>query len=130
MILVYNELTDTYYELFKDMKVVNGLESANCNYRAFGTLDYQIAEELIYKEDYLIKKPEDIFDSPLCIITDITKDDGFPLDDGCFSQNISYDKSESSLCITTSFVYNNWECMQFNEAEGHFVIFYGQAFAD
>lgn len=60
LILVFDDLADKYYLLFKDMRVANGLESADCNYAAFGTLDYQIAEELIYKKEYLIKKPEGI----------------------------------------------------------------------
>jgi len=129
-ILVYNEMTDTYSELYRDIKIENGLEDANCNYGAFGTLDYQLADEIVYQEEYLIKKPESYLESSPCKITDISKDKDFVLKSGCFSKKTSKSNLSNSLCIATSSVYNNWECLKYDKATNTFLIFYGQAFAD
>jgi hypothetical protein len=128
-ILIQNTLSNTYSELYRDIKVKNGLENADCNYGAFGTLDYQFASELIYQRDYLIKKPESHLEYPTFKIVDITKDEDFALDDGCFAPSFSRQKP-TSLCISTSAVYNNWECLTYDKSKNEFVISYGQAFAD
>lgn len=130
LILVYDEQADQYYELYKDIPVESGLTPENCNYGTFGTLDYLIAEELIYGREYFIKKPEDFLESSACKITDISKDSSFVLKDGCFSKKADTDSPGNSLCIATSNVYNNWECMRFDTTQRVFHIFYGQAFAD
>ncbi|MFC6269873.1 hypothetical protein [Frigoriflavimonas asaccharolytica] len=129
-ILVYNELTNKYFELFRELRVENGLETADCNYGAFGTLDYQLADEIVYQEEYLIKKPQSYLESTPCKIVDISKDEDFVLKSGCFSKNVSKRNLSNSLCIATSSVYNNWECLKYNKATNTFLIFYGQAFAD
>lgn len=74
-ILVYDELKNSYSELFRSLKVKDGLETADCNYGSFGTLDYQIADELIYQRDYLMKKPESHLEYSKCKIVDISKDE-------------------------------------------------------
>jgi hypothetical protein len=129
-ILVYNELTKKHFELFRDIKIENGLESADCNYRAFGTLDYQLADEIIYQKEYLIKKPESYLESTPCKIVDLSKDGDFVLKSGCFSKKVSKTNLSNSLCIATSSVYNNWECLKYDKSKDIFFIFYGQAFAD
>jgi len=129
-ILVYNEMTNKYLELFRGIKVENGLKDANCNYCTFGSLDYQLADEIVYQEEYLIKKPESYLDSPSCKITDISKDEDFVLKSGCFSKKVSKSNLSNSLCIATSSVYNNWECLKYDKTTNTFLIFYGQAFAD
>ncbi len=129
-ILVYNEMANKYLELFRDINVENGLKDTNCNYGAFGSLDYQLADEIVYQEEYLIKKPESYLDSPPCKITDISKDEDFVLKSGCFSKKVSKSNLSNSLCIATSSVYNNWECLKYDKTTNTFLIFYGQAFAD
>jgi hypothetical protein len=129
-ILVYDGLQNKYSELFRDIKVKNGLSDADCNYSTYGTLDYQLADELIYQRDYLIKDPLKQIEYTNCKIADISKDEDFILDSGCFAKGFSADGKSKSLCIPTSSVYNNWECLTYDKNKGEFVIFYGQAFAD
>jgi hypothetical protein len=128
--LVYNEQTNKYSELYRDIKIENGLQSADCNYGAFGTLDYQLAGEIIYQQEYLLEKPESYLESAPCKITDLSKDETFALESGCFSKQISNTHLSNSLCISTSAVYNNWECLKYDKSTNTFVIYYGQAFAD
>ncbi|MCG9792997.1 hypothetical protein [Flavobacterium algicola] len=128
--LIYNEMKNKYFELFREIKVENGLENANCSYSVFGTLDYQLAAELVNQEEYLLKNPESYLESSPFKIVDISKDDDFVLKSGCFSNKVSKDKLSNSLCIATSAVYNNWECLKYDKATNTLLIFYGQAFAD
>lgn len=129
-IIVYNEITNKYHELYRDIKIDNGLEYTDCNYHSFGTLDYQIANNLIYQTDYLIKKPERISEITFCKIAIISNDEDFILENGCFSKKVSKTNFVSSLCISTSSVYNNWECMKFDKSKNLFIIYFGQAFTD
>jgi hypothetical protein len=129
-ILVYREAKNTYSELFRELKVENGLEHADCNYTSFGTIDYQLADEIIYQEESLIKNPESYTEYPPIRITDLAKDGDFILKEGCFAKGFSKKDTGNSLCIATSSVYNNWESLKYNEATNSLVIFYGQAFAD
>lgn len=129
-ILVYREKTNTYSELFRELKVENGLEHANCNYSSFGTIDYQLAGEIIYQEESLMKNPESYTEYPPVKITDLSKDEDFTLKEGCFGKGFSKKDTANSLCIATSSIYNNWESLKYDKATNTFIIFYGQAFAD
>lgn len=129
-IVVYNKSTNSYLNLFRDVKVKNALETVDCKYASFGTLDYQVAGELLYQRDYLIKKPERYLEYSKCKITDIAKDEDLVLDQGCFAQNYAPTTQSTSLCISTDAVYNNWECLTYDKSKNIFIIFYGQAFAD
>lgn len=129
-ILVYRESTNNYSELFRELKVENGLEHASCNYSSFGTIDYQLAGEIIYQEESLIKNPESYTEYPPVRITDLAKDGDFILKEGCFSKKFSKKETANSLCIATSCVYNNWEALKYDKTSNAFIIFYGQAFAD
>ena len=129
-ILVYREKTNKYAELFRDLKVENGLENAGCNYSSFGTIDYQLAEEIIYQEESLTKNPESYLESSPIKITDIAKNEDFLLKEGCFSKKVPKKETSNSLAIATSCVYNNWEALRYSEANNSLVIYYGQAFAD
>jgi hypothetical protein len=129
-ILVYDDLQNKYFELFRDIKVKNGLENVECNYGASGTLDYQIANELIYHTDNLIKEPLKQIENTKCKIVDIYKDEDFALESGCIATNFSANGRAKSLCLPTSSVYNNWECLTYDKNKSEFIIFYGQAFAD
>lgn len=129
-ILLYNDSNGDIGELYKHYKVANGLTNANCHYSAFGTLDYQLASEIIYRKDYLLKNPKSsLFDDAPCIIGDFTKNENYAPEGGCFSPDAP--KAPGSvLSITTSFVYNNWECLKYDKKTDSFLIYYGQAFAD
>lgn len=127
--LTFDESTKKYSELYRDIKVKNELNDANCNYSAFGTLDYQFANELIWEQD-LIKKPERFLEYPHGKIADINNDSDMILESGCFSKSFEPTAGLKSLCLPTSFVYNNWECLMYDRPSNSFVIFYGQAFAD
>lgn len=129
-ILLYREKTNHYAELFRDLQVENGLENAGCNYSSFGTIDYQLAEEIIYQEEYLVKNPLTYLESSPIKITDIAKNEDFILKEGCFSKKVSKKETTSSLAIATSCVYNNWEALRYDETTDSFMIYYGQAFAD
>jgi hypothetical protein len=130
-ILLYNGTTNTYAELYKDIKVVNGLKNANCNFYSFGTLDYRFANEfLVSNEEYLTKSTESYLEYTPVKITDISKDENFILKDGCFAKKISKTNLSNTLCIATSAVYNSWDCLRYDKTNNTFLVFYGQAFAD
>ncbi|WP_278022106.1 hypothetical protein [Flavobacterium ginsengisoli] len=127
--LLFNGATNTYAELFKDIKVENGLD--NCGNYSFGTLDYQFAQEnLIMNEEAIEINPGYYLEASPLKITDISKDENFLLKDGCFSKKASKANLENTLCISTSPVYNNWDCLKYNKTNNTFLIFYSQAFAD
>jgi hypothetical protein len=131
-IIIFNSKTNRYMELFRDIKVENGLESSECNYKSFGTLDYQLADNMTFQENNLMKKPDSFFENTLCKITTLSKDDNFAVVNGCFSKKLNKKEllNTSSLCISTSSVYNNWECLKYDRLRNVFIIFYGQVFAD
>ncbi len=129
-VLIYNKLKNKYAELYRDLKVENGLENANCNYSQFGMLDYILADEFIYQGDYLTKNPESYLEYPTCKIGSMKQDSDLILKEGCFSKKVNKSKLPVVLSITTSSVYNNWECLQYEPETNSFCIIYGQAFAD
>jgi len=83
-----------------------------------------------YRKNDLIRQPAQAVESPLCKIVDIHTDTDFIVDSGCFARNLVVSKGMKSLCIPTSSVYANWECLSYNKASDMFIVFYGQAFAD
>lgn len=116
--------------MYREIKVENGLKSSDCNYKTFGTLDYQIADELINMGTQLTQNPESALTKVFCKIAKIASDKDFVLNKGCLAKNESKSISGSSLCISTSSTYNNWECLRYDRTKNAFVIYYGQAFAD
>ncbi|MDP4270032.1 MAG: hypothetical protein Q8909_07880 [Bacteroidota bacterium] len=131
-ILVYNDGRHQYAELYRDIKVENGLENADCNYSSFGTLDYQIAHDIVYQKVYLEKKPGSYLVNTICKITPLTRDKDIAFKEGCKSRKISRELFQKycSLLISTSTTYNNWEGLMYDKTRNVFIIFYGQAFAD
>ncbi|MNU89326.1 hypothetical protein D3C71_791590 [compost metagenome] len=129
-VLVYNKLKNKYAELYRNLPVENGLEHANCNYGQFGTIDYILADEFIYQEEYLIKNPESYLEYPTCRIKNMKQNSDLILKEGCFSKKVDKSNLPVVLSIATSGVYNNWECLQYEPETNSFCIIYGQAFAD
>lgn len=129
-ILVYQTDKDGYRELYRAVKVENGLEDAGCNYFAFGTLDYQMGEEIIEQEEFLKKNVGQFITAGPIILNGLKEDENFAPDHGCFSKGMSIAKKVSFIAIPTSQVYSNWECLTYQSDSDSFLIFYGQAFAD
>lgn len=129
-ILVYQGDKDGYRELYRTVKVENGLEDAGCNYFAFGTLDYQMGEEIIEQKEFLEKNVGQFLLAEPIILNGLKDDENFAPDHGCFSKGMSAAKKVSFIAIPTSQVYSNWECLTYQSASDSFLIFYGQAFAD
>jgi hypothetical protein len=127
--LLYDASNNTYSELFRDVNVKNALENADCNYGAFGTLDYQFGNELVYKPESFFNYKEVSLEDFHCKVVDLLTDDDIALESGCMAEGFSA-KAIKCLCIPTSSVYNNWECMVYDKEKNDFTIFYGQAFAD
>ena len=130
--VIYNEKSNTYAELYRDINVENGLKDAECNfgYGTYGTLDYLLADEIVYHKKELENNPERFFEFKLCKIVNISEDKELILDRGCMSKNAPNAKNSNSICIATSTVYNNWECLNYIKATNSFILCYGQAFAD
>ncbi len=131
-ILLYNNSTDQYGELYREIKVENGLASAKCNYFAFGTLDYQIGDEVLYMKQGLTKRPDTFYNLEFCKCADISIDPDLADLSGCFAKGFERNNVNgfTSLCIAKSFVYNSWECLKYDANKNIFIIFYGQASAD
>lgn len=129
-ILIYQAEKDLYRELYRTAKVENGLEDAGCNYGAFGTLDYQMGEEIIYHQEFLEKNIGQFFEAEPLILNSLKGDENFALEEGCFSKGMSIAKKLNFIAIPTSQVYSNWECLTYQKESDCFLIFYGQAFAD
>ncbi|AZI32437.1 hypothetical protein [Kaistella carnis] len=129
-IFVYQADKNSYRELYRTAKVENGLEDAGCNYSTFGTLDYQMGEEIIEQKDFLGKNVGQFFIAKPIILQGLKKDENFAPEHGCFSKGMSTAKKVRFVAIPTSQVYSNWECLTYQSSSDSFLIFYGQAFAD
>ncbi|URC11081.1 hypothetical protein [Flavobacterium sp. B183] len=131
-ILLYNGQTSEYAELYKDIKVENGFANTNPDAGFFRTLDYQFADEfLFYNEDALKEHPDNYLETYVAAkITDLSKDEDFALDHGSFAKNVSKTNLSNTLCLATSSVYSNWDCLRYDKTNHTFLIFYTQAFAD
>ena len=129
-ILIYQAKKDLYRELYRTVKVENGLEGAGCNYGTFGTLDYQIGEEIIDQKEFLEKNAGQFLIARPIILNGLQEDENFVPDQGCFSKGMDITKKVRFVAIPTSQVYNNWECPTYQKESDSFLIFYGQAFAD
>ena len=129
-ILIYQAEKDLYRELYRTVKVINGLEDAGCNYATFGTLDYQMGEEIIDQKEFLEKNASQFLIARPIILNGLQEDENFAPDQGCFSKGMDIIKKVRFVAIPTSQIYNNWECLNYQIASDSFLIFYGQAFAD
>lgn len=131
-ILLYNSLTSEYAELYKDIKVENGFADGNSDIAFARSLDYQFADEfLFYNEDALKEHLDNYLETYVgAKITDLSKDKDFILDQGSFAKNVSKTNLANTLCLATSSVYNNWDCLRYDKTNNTFSIFYTQAFAD
>ncbi|MGQ2983467.1 hypothetical protein [Flavobacterium sp.] len=129
-ILIYNDQKGDIRELYRDYNVDNALRNTDCHYGPKNSLDIQLASEIVYRRDYLLKNPKsNLFDDAPCVIGDFTKNENYAPDVGCFSPNAPKVPG-NVLSIATSFVYNNWECLKYDKKTDSFLVYYGQEFAD
>ena len=129
-ILIYQAEKDLYRELYRTVNVENGLEGAGCNYGTFGTLDYQIGEEIIYHQEFLEKNVGQFLIAGPIILNGLKEDENLVPAQGCFSKGMGITKKVRFVAMPTSQIYNNWECLTYQKESDCFLIFYGQAFAD
>lgn len=128
--IFYQADKNLYRELYRTIKVKNGLEKTGCNYSSFGTLDYQMGEEIIYQEEFLKKNKGQFLEAVPMISQGLQDDDNFVPDRGCFSKGMNKNQKLRFVAVPTSQVYSNWEGLTYQSASDSFLIFYGQAFAD
>lgn len=129
LLILYQESIKEYLELYNDIMVVNELDTMLCSSYS-STLDYVIAEEIIYQGEYLIKEPSSYLEYPPIKIGNLASDLDLALEDGCISDERFKVSGIRSFCISTSAVYNNWTCLYYDKGHNHMVAFYSQAFAD
>jgi hypothetical protein len=132
-IIIYDGGQKQFKQLYKDIKIIDGLSKSNCGFYQFGSNDFIIGKILDYFKSTLKKEPLDFVKHvPLLKCRIISEDDTFVLKRGCFEPG--YDKDNvntfTSLCLATDGVYNNWDCMRYDPKQNLFIRFYGQAFAD
>jgi len=129
-IIVYNNLTKDYSTLYQAIMVENEINSDDCYYYNYGTLDYQIASELVWLKESFLKRPKSLLDYSMCRVSNLANNPDIVIEHGCISDRYAQDNTISSLCLATSLVYNNWDCMTYDKERNVFIILYGQAFAD
>lgn len=132
-IIIYNSGKKRFKQLYKDIKIIDGLSKSNCNFGYFFSNDYLIGEILTYSKDALKKDPMNFLkDIDLLKCEIISENDRFALERGCFEPGYDKDNVNTfiSLCLATDGVYNNWDCMRYDPKQNLLIRFYGQAFAD
>lgn len=129
-IILFNFKSNTFNTLYKELKVVNTLQNTDC-YSSFGSLDYLIASELIYQEEYIrLNSSNYLIDDNSFEVTDISTNKNFDLQQGCLNKKVSKDAMANSLCVPTSSVYANFQCLKYDKKKQIFEIYFSQEFAD
>ncbi|QRQ60086.1 hypothetical protein [Sphingobacterium multivorum] len=129
-IILLDRKNNTFNTLYKELKVVNTLQNSDCS-SSFGSLDYLVASELIYQEDYIrLNNSNYLIDDNSFEVTDISTNKNFDLQQGCLNKNIAKDAMANSLCVPTSSVYANFQCLKYNKKKQIFEIYFSQEFAD
>lgn len=129
-IVLFDQKNNNFKKLYSELKVVNTLQNMDCS-SSFGTLDYLIASELIYQEDYIrLNNSNYLIDDNSFDVTNISTNKNFDLQQGCLNKNVSKDAMANSLCVPTSSVYANFQCLKYNKAKQVFEIYFSQEFAD
>ncbi|OOG16972.1 hypothetical protein BWD42_15965 [Sphingobacterium sp. CZ-UAM] len=129
-ILFFDQKNKLFKTLYRDIQVSNLLRQSDCYY-ANGTVDYSIAAELIYQEDYIRSSQSNyLMDENAFSIENISTNNRFDLKRGCLSKDFSTDKMSNTLCMPTSSVYANYQCLKYNKAKAVFELYFSQEFAD
>ncbi|WP_343566025.1 hypothetical protein [Sphingobacterium sp.] len=129
-ILLFDQKNKLFKTLYRDIQVSNLLRQSDCYY-ANGTVDYSIAAELIYQEDYIRSSQSNyLMDENAFSIDNISTNNSFDLKRGCLSKDFSTDNMSNTLCMPTSSVYANYQCLKYNKAKAVFELYFSQEFAD
>ena len=132
-IIIYDGGQKRFKQLYKDIKIIDGLSKSNCGFYQFGSNDYIIGQILAYQKNTLKKEPLNFVKHvDILKCRDISEDDTFVLERGCYESGYVKDNVNpfAALCLATDSVYNNWDCLRYDPKQNLFVRFYGQAFAD
>lgn len=127
-LIVYDQTQEKYNNLFADFVVRDLLEDADCRVGRFNPIE-DLANELTRSCNGILTTWNSQFRPVMIKITDVKSDSEIVLNEGCLAPGYPNRKS-LSICISTSFVYNNWECLEFDADEKVFNHFFSQAFAD
>ncbi len=129
-IVVFDQKNKLFKTLYHDLQVSDLLRQSDCHY-SNGTLDYSIAAELIYQEDYLRSSQSNyLTDEKAFSIENISTNNIFDLKRGCLSKGFVQKAMANTLCIPTSSVYANYQCLKYNKTKAVFEIYFSQEFAD
>ena len=129
-ILLFDQKNNSFKTLYDELKVFNTLQKMDCS-SSFGTLDYLVASELIYQEDYIrLNNSNYLIDENSFCVDNISTNKTFDLKRGCLNKNFSRDALSNTLCVPTSSVYANFQCLKYNKAKQIFEIYFSQEFAD
>ncbi|WP_367210114.1 hypothetical protein [Sphingobacterium sp. R2] len=129
-ITLFDHKSNTYNTLYKELKVVNTLQNLDCS-SSFGSLDYLVASELIYQKHYIrLNNSNYLIDDNSFNVTDISTNKNFDLQQGCLNKKFSKEAMANSLCVPTSSVYANFQCLKYNKKKQIFEIYFSQEFAD
>ncbi|GAB5527771.1 MAG: hypothetical protein Roseis2KO_56430 [Roseivirga sp.] len=130
-VLLYNSVDSRYAELYDDMKVINELSEVPCGAYTNQSLDYTLGEEIIYRADFLKRKPQSYYgDGPKVKIANLAKDSDLLPDMGCITNPELKTATFNSLCFSTDNAYNNWTCMRYDAKSATMITYYKQVFAD
>lgn len=129
-ILLFDQKNKRFKTLYRDVQVSNLLHQSDCYY-ANGTVDYSIGAELIYQEDYIRSSQSNyLIDENAFSINNISTNHIFDLKRGCLSRDFPTNAMANTLCIPTSSVYANYQCLKYNKTKAVFEIYFSQEFAD
>ncbi|CAM3858634.1 MULTISPECIES: hypothetical protein [Sphingobacterium] len=129
-IILFDQKNKRFKILYRDVHVSNLLRQSDCYYTN-GTIDYSIAAELIYQEDYIRSSHSNyLIDDKAFSVENIATNHIFDLKQGCLSKDFPTKAMANSLCIPTSSVYANYQCLKYNKTKELFEIYFTQEFAD
>lgn len=129
-IVLFDQKNNSFKTLYSELKVVNTLQNMDCSSN-FGTLDYLIASELIDQEDYIrLNNSNYLIDDNSFCVDNIATNKNFDLQRGCLNKKFSRAAMSNTICVPTSSVYANFQCLKYNKTKQVFEIYFSQEFAD
>lgn len=127
---VFDEVLNQYFEMYREMKVINDLKETECGGYLRQTLDNMVAGDIVSLEEYLIERPESYTTYPKIKIVNVLIDSDILPEYGCISDDSLVRERFNSLCFATSIPYNNWQCLIYDSVNNCLRLYYNQEFAD
>lgn len=129
-IVLFNHKNKSFGTFYKELKVVNTLKNLDCS-SSLASLDYLVASELIYQEEYIrLNNSNYLIDDNSFAVTDVSTNKNFDLRRGCLNKDFTKATMANSVCVPTSAVYANFQCLKYNKKNQIFEIYFSQEFAD